>query len=193
MSAALEYPHPHRVSTQEYLRMGAAGVFAPEARLELIAGEIVEMAPIGSRHAGVVNRLNRLLGRLLGERAVVSIQNPIIAGEHSVPQPDIALLKPRSDDYSAAHPSAADVLLVIEVAETTLAFDVGTKVALYARAGIAEAWVVDVAGGSVRIYRQPGPSGYQASTIAAGEEVASCLAFPDLKLPVAGIFPKAGG
>src|SRR6266487_355884 len=144
MSAVLEYPQRHAVSAQEYLRMGDAGVFAPDARLELIEGEIVEMAPIGSRHAGAVKALNRLFSRLVGDQAVVSVQDPVIIGDRSVPQPDLALLKPRADSYSGAHPTAADVLLMVEVADTTLPFDMDTKVPLYARSGIAEVWVVDL-------------------------------------------------
>ncbi len=113
MSAVLDHPKRHAVSAQEYLRMGEAGVFAPEARLELIDGEIVEMAPIGSAHAGAVKTLNRILGRLVGGKAIVSVQDPITLGERSVPQPDLALLKPRDDMYSHAHPTAADVLLEV--------------------------------------------------------------------------------
>ena len=95
--------------------MAEAGVFAPDARLELIEGEIVEMAPIGSRHAGAVKTLNRLLVQRAGDRAVVSVQDPVVVADRSVPQPDLALLNPRDDDYSSAHPTAADVLLAIEV------------------------------------------------------------------------------
>jgi Uma2 family endonuclease len=90
-SGILEYPQRHAVSATEYLRMGEAGVFAPEARLELIEGEIVEMTPIGSRHAGAVNTLNRLLVRLAGDRAIVSVQNPAIVSDRSVPQPEQAV------------------------------------------------------------------------------------------------------
>jgi len=144
MSAVLEYPQRHAVSAEEYLRMGESGVFAPEARLELIEGEIVEMAPIGSPHAGMVNILIRLFSRAAGDLAVVSAQNPVIVGDRSVPQTDVALLKPRADSYARSHPTTAEVLLVVEVADTTLSFDLGTKIPLYARGGITEAWVVDL-------------------------------------------------
>lgn len=169
--------------------MGEAGVFAPDARLELIEGEIVEMAPIGSPHAGAVNVLNRLFVRLAGDLAVVSVQQPLIVGERSVPQPDIALLKPRADSYSRSHPSAADVLLVVEVADTSLNFDLTTKIPLYARAGISEAWVLDVQQRSLRVFRDPGPSGYSGTfTYSAGESV-SALALPALTVAVAALFP----
>lgn len=170
MSARPEYPQRHLVTADEYLRMGEKGVFAPNARLELIEGEIVEMAPIGSPHAGRVNILTRLLSRRAGDRAVVSVQNPVIAGERSVPQPDLALLRPRADAYTDSHPTAADVLLIVEVSDTTLAFDLGPKLALYAGCGIPEVWIVDVASRAVRVFREPGAGGYRASFVAAGRE-----------------------
>lgn len=189
MSAVLEYPQRHAISAEEYLRMAEAGVFAPDARLELIEGEIVEMAPIGSPHAGTVNILVRLLVRLAGDAAIVSAQNPVIAGPRSVPQPDLALLRPRADSYTASHPTADDVLLVIEVAETTLKFDLGTKVPLYARAGIVETWVVDLTDRSVRLFRDPAPSGYRTSFTVSGNENVSVAALPQVVIGVPALFP----
>jgi Uma2 family endonuclease len=190
MSAVLEYPQRHAISAEEYLRMGEAGVFAPEARLELIEGEIVEMAPIGSPHAGTVKLLNGLFARLAGALAVVSVQDPLIVGERSVPQPDLALLKPRADSYTRSHPTAADVLLVVEVADTTLGFDLGTKVPLYARAGIAEAWVVDLQERAVRVFRDPSASGYRTSFAVSGEAKVNATALPAVELAVAALFPE---
>ena len=189
MSAVLEYPQRHAVSAEEYLRMGESGVFAPEARLELIEGEIVEMAPIGSPHAGMVNILNRLFSRAAGDLAVVSAQNPVIVGDRSVPQPDVALLKPRADSYVRSHPTTAEVLLVVEVADTTLSFDLGTKIPLYARGGITEAWVVDLQERAVRVFRDPSPSGYRASfTVSGGGSVAP-LALPAVDVAFSELFP----
>jgi Uma2 family endonuclease len=169
--------------------MGEAGVFGPEARLELIDGEIVEMTPIGSPHAGAVNALNRLLVRLAGDRAVVSVQNPAMLSDRSVPQPDLALLEPRADSYSAAHPTAAAILLAIEVADTTLVFDVETKVPLYARAGVREVWVVDVNEQAIRVYRDPSPTGYKTSFTVAGDGSVASLALPDVRIVVSDLFP----
>jgi len=172
--------------------MGETGVFAPEARLELIEGEIVEMAPIGSAHAGAVNLLVEYFGRGAGDLAVVSVQNPLIVGDRSVPQPDIALLKRRADFYSRSHPAVADVLLVIEVADTTLHFDLGTKVPLYAHFGIAEAWVLDLQERVMRVFRDPSASGYRTSfTVSAGESV-SAVALPSVVIAVLELFPSAG-
>ena len=190
MSAVLHYPQRHAVSAQEYLRMGESGVFAPDARLELIEGEIVEMAPIGSRHAATVNVLNRLLGTLAGNQAIVSVQNPLVLGDRSVPQPDLALLKPRADSYSGAHPTAADVLLVVEVADTTLTFDMGTKVPLYARSGIPEAWVVDLQERALRVFREPSASGYRTGFTVSGAEKVTALALPEVVIGLSAIFPE---
>lgn len=169
--------------------MGEGGVFAPEARLELIDGEIVEMAPIGSRHAGMVNTLTWLLIRAAGELAVVAVQNPVIVGDRSVPQPDLALLRPRADRYSQSHPTSADVLLLVEVAESTLPFDLGTKIPLYAQCGIAEAWVIDVQERVVRVFRDPSTSGYRTSFAASGSESIAVIALPAIVVSLTALFP----
>lgn len=189
MSATLEYPQKHPISAEEYLRMGEAGVFAPEARLELIEGEIIEMAPIHPPHAGLVNKLTRLLIQRVGDQAVVAVQNPAVISERSVPQPDFVLLKPRADDYSRSHPGVADVFLVIEVADSTLAFDLRRKTPLYARCGIPEAWVIDVNARVVHVFRDPSPAGYGASFVANPGESVACVALAAARLDVAELFP----
>ena len=188
MSELLDHPQKHPISAAEYLRMGEAGVFAPEARLELIEGEIIEMAPIGSPHAGCVNKLTRLFVQRAGEAAVVAVQNPVIISNLSVPQPDLALLRARADDYASSHPEAADVYLVVEVADTTLAFDLGRKAAIYARCGIAELWVVDVNSRAIHVFRKPGPSGYSETLcVRAGQGIA-CAALAAIEVGVAELF-----
>jgi len=158
-------PARYRFTVDEYERMGATGVFGHDDRLELIDGEIVTMAPIGSRHAACVDRLNRILAAAVGERAVVRVQNPIRLGLRSEPQPDLALLRPRDDFYAAAHPGPADVLLVVEVADTTLGYDLGPKAVLYAGAGIPALWVVDLAGRGVHVLADPGKGGYRTRAL----------------------------
>jgi len=170
--------------------MGEGGVFAPEARLELIEGEILEMAPIGSPHAGTVRILNRLLIRAAGDDAIVSVQSPLVVGERSVPEPDLALMKPRADSYTRSHPSAPDVLLVIEVVDTMLAFDLGTKIPLYARAGVVEAWVVDLQERVVRVFRDPSASGYRTSFAVTGAAKVSASALPRVEIAVATLLPE---
>jgi Uma2 family endonuclease len=187
--SVLDSPRRHAISAAEYLRMGEAGVFAPGARLELIDGEIIDMTPIGSRHAGAVNALTALLVRLAGDRGVVAVQNPAVVSDRSVPQPDLVLLAPRADRYARAHPTADEIWLAIEVADTTLAFDVERKVPMYARAGVREVWVVDVNSRAIRVYRDPDPAGYRTTITATGDDIVASLALPEVRLRVAEVFP----
>lgn len=144
----------------DYHRMAEAGVLRPDARVELLDGQVVEMSPIGSRHAGCVNRLTRMLTHAVGDRATVGIQNPAVLDEFSEPQPDVAVLRYRSDGYGARHPAPGDVLLLIEVMVTSGDIDRGVKLPLYARAGIPEVWLVDLDAGAIEIYREPAEEGY---------------------------------
>lgn len=156
MSALPQYPlRRHRLNVADYQRMAESGALTADARMELIEGEIIDMAPIGSKHAAVVKRLDRALQRAVGDRALVSVQDPIRLGEHSQPQPDLALLRPAADDYAGGLPSAADVLLLIEVADRSAAYDLQVKAPLYAEHGIGELWVIDLDAGTVRLMRAP--------------------------------------
>ena len=154
MNAIHDHPRRHSITVTEYVRMGEAHVFAHDARLELMEGEIVEMAPIGSAHAAVVDALDTLL-REVAPGAMVRVQSPLVLGERSAPQPDVMLLRPRADRYYNSHPVAADALLVVEVADTTLAYDLEVKRPLYARAGIAELWVIDIGRRELHVFREP--------------------------------------
>jgi Uma2 family endonuclease len=168
----------------EYHRMAEAGILGEDDRVELRDGEIVAMSPIGSRHAGCVNRLTNVLVGRLGGKAIVHVQNPVSLDEHSEPQPDVALLKPRPDFYAGAHPGPEDVLLIIEVADTSADSDRDVKLSLYARAGIGEVWLVDLVAERVELYRQPSPRGYQdRHTVWRGQRLAP-QALPDLDLSV---------
>jgi Uma2 family endonuclease len=190
MSAQIDLPKRHLVTAQEYLRMGETGVFAPDARLELIEGEIFEMAPIGPPHATVVRTITALVYERIGKRAIVSVQAPLIAGPISVPEPDLALLEPRPDKYASSHPGRGDAMLVIEVADTTLRADLDVKVPLYARAGVPEVWVVAIEHRVVHVFREPGADGYQRTFAAKGEHEIAPIALPDVRLCVAEIFPQ---
>jgi hypothetical protein len=171
--------------------MAEAGILTENDRVELIDGEIVEMVPIGHNHAGGVNRFNRLFSLCFADAAIVSVQNPVRLGEYSEPEPDLALLRPRADFYASAHPTPADVLLLVEIADTSLDFDRGVKAPLYARAGIPEVWLVDLGGETVAVYREPSPEGYRATRVLrAGERVAT-LAFPERELAVAALLGVA--
>jgi Uma2 family endonuclease len=173
-----------RFTNAEYHAMAEAGILAEDERVELIAGEIVRMAPIGSRHAGGVKRLNRRLTRGLGDRALVSIQDPISIGDNSEPQPDVAVLRTRADDYTQSHPKPADVLLIIEVADSSVTYDRNVKIPLYAGAGIAEAWLVCLDERCIEIHRDPATTGYRNIRILQPGESVSPLTFPDFELTV---------
>jgi Uma2 family endonuclease len=170
-----------RFTLDEYHRMGESGILGAGDRVELIEGEIVEMAPIGSRHAGTVARIQHLFSARLGERAVVWVQNPLVLRAHvSEPEPDVMLLAPRTDFYASALPEPTDVRLVVEVADTSLAYDRRTKLPLYARAAVAEAWLVDIDAGGVDLYREPSAGGYADVRSAGRDERFSPRAFPDI-------------
>jgi Uma2 family endonuclease len=186
---AVEIELPRRLFTvEEYHRMAAAGIFHPDERVELIEGEIVQMSPIGPRHAGCVINANRLFITRLGERVVVSPQNPVVIQPRSEPQPDLLLLRPRAISYSHEHPTPEDVLLAVEVADTTVRFDRLVKARLYARAGIAEFWLLLAMDGAVEVYRGPGADGYASVTLLGPSQTVSPLAFPDVGFAVASFF-----
>lgn len=184
----VQVPGTRRLFTvSEYHWMVAAGVFHEDDRIELIEGEFIEMSPINPSHAGRVNRLVRLFYRLLGDRAVISPQNPITIMDHSEPQPDVALLKPRDDFYTRSHPTPDDVLLVIEVSDATVEYDQNVKAALYARAGIPETWLVNLVEGRLEVFRGPGQRGYRERRLAwPGDEIVP-VAFPDVVVKVSEI------
>lgn len=185
-------PSRHLISVDAFHRMGETGILGPQDRVELIDGEIIDMSPIGVLHAAIVDVLARHFGRRAGESVFVRCQNPLRLDDISEPEPDIAILRPRADFYMTAHPGSADVLLVIEVADTSLAYDLGTKVPLYARHGIPEVWVIDAATRHTRVFRRPvgnsgtGPSGVSGYAEEVGVE-------PHEAVSCAGVVDDAGG
>ncbi len=174
------------ISVEMYHMMAENGAFAPDDRVELIDGEIIEMSPIGSRHARVVDFLNRVLAEL-GTDYIIRIQSPIIAGDLSEPQPDVAVLRFRSDFYGESHPTGHDVVLVIEVSDSTVGFDRSRKIPKYASAGIPETWLIDLESGHVEVHTVPKESAYGLVKIYLRGENAVSEIFPALSLPVADI------
>ena len=140
-------------NVDEYHRMSEAGILSEDDRVELMEGEIIKMSPIGSRHAACVKRFNTLLHRKAGQAVIVSIQDPIRLDDYSEPEPDVAVVSGSPRDYRDAHPSTA--LLVVEVADTSLLFDRTTKASLYARAGIADYWLLNLVDQIVEVHRTP--------------------------------------
>ena len=152
------------LTVAEYHRMGEVGILTKRDHVELIEGELIAMSPIGSEHAGTVNALNRLLVQAVGDRGVVAVQNPVRLDDLSEPQPDFAVLKPRADDYRRATPRSVDVLLIVEVADTSRAYDRDVKRSLYARHGVPEVWIVNLAANEVEVCRAP--TGDQYASVA---------------------------
>lgn len=177
-------PTTRRFTVEEYYRMAEAGILAEDDRVELLDGEIVQMSPIGSRHAGTVARLSELLRDAVGKRALVWVQNPIRLSDTSEPQPDVCLLRPREDYFTRSHPRPQDVLLVIEVAETSLRYDREVKLPAYARARIPEAWLFDLEGDRLHQFRDPSEDGYRSCHEYGRGEVIVGDALPGLRIPV---------
>jgi Uma2 family endonuclease len=145
----------------QYHQMVEAGILTEDDRVELIEGEIIEMSPIGRRHAACVDRLNRLFGDRLRGRAIVRVQNPVQLSDRLEPQPDITLLQPKADFYESGHPQSRDILLLVEVADTTIEFDREIKMPLYAKSGVREVWLVDLNENAIAVYREPSLDGYK--------------------------------
>lgn len=173
-------PRRHKLTVFGYHRPGDVGILEEGSRVELIGREIYDIAPIGSDHSGMVNALTRVLILACGERAVVGVQNPVRLDEFNEPQPDFSVMRPREDMYQRRHAGPADILLLVEVAKTSLRFDKTVKLPVYARAGIDEVWVVDLVNQVIEAYQAPADVGYSApNRYAFGEHVALALA-PDI-------------
>ena len=178
----------HLFSVDEFARMGEAGVFAEEDRVELIDGEICEMTPIGPPHAVVVNLLAELLITRLAGRAYVSIQNPVRLDRHTEPQPDLTVARRRLDAYAGRHPEAGDILLVVEVADSSLRYDRVEKVPRYGKAGIPETWLVDLSAETVTVYTGPGPGGYANEQLRRRGDAIEAIGVAELGLRVNEMF-----
>jgi len=178
----------HKLSVADYHRLGAAGVLGEDDRVELIEGELIDMAPIGSRHASTVAQLARRFVQTVGEAAIVYIQNPVLLPGDSEPQPDVALLKPRADFYAASHPGPDDILLIIEVADTSVRYDREIKLPLYARHGISEVWLIDLESRRIEAFCKPSEGMFTQSRLIDPTGRRAPIALPELEVDLAGLF-----
>lgn len=181
MSAQLERWH---FNVDQYYRLSEAGVLNSDDRVELIEGEIIRMPPIGSSHASTVAKIYRMLSQVFSDRAIIWIQNPVRLSDFSEPVPDIAILKPRDDFYAAHHPTPEDVLLIIEVSDTTFLSDRNVKVPLYARSQIAEVWLVNLPQQVVEVYSYPSEGNYQNLSTFSRGDVLNSPSLVDLSISV---------
>lgn len=184
----------HRLTTDDYHRMGEAGILNPDTRMELLDGEIIPMLPIGPFHTGAVRRLTERFCELSRRRWTVSVQCPLLLDDHSEPEPDLALLRRHSDLYGKRTPHAADAYLVVQVADSSLDFDREIKLPLYARIGIPEVWIVNVPDKLIEVFREPNGGLYtQCERILPGDPLAPA-AFPDAGIDTAELLsPNFGG
>lgn len=173
-----------KFTLEQYHKMAESGILTENDRVELIRGEIIEMSPIGRRHAACVRRLHKLFSEKLSLLAIVDTQNPVELSDRSEPQPDVVLLQPRPDFYEAGHPKAKDIFLLVEVADTTAETDRDVKIPLYAENGISEVWLVNINEQCVEVYREPLSTGYQNVQKFQRGQTLSIQAFPDIDITV---------
>jgi Uma2 family endonuclease len=166
-------------TVDEYSRMAEVGILHEDDRVELIEGEIIEMSPIGYRHSGCVARAHERFIQSLGSTAVVMSQSPLLLSEWTAPQPDLIVLKPRSDFYDTRTPKAADVLLAVEVSDSSLRYDRDIKVPLFAAAGTLEVWIEDLQNDLILVYRDPADGAYKTTLTLHRGDTISPIAFPD--------------
>ena len=171
-------------TVQEYHLMNEAGILGEDDRVELIEGEIIQMAAIGTRHASCVKRLIRRFSLIPEDIAILGVQDPIQLTERTEPQPDVVLLQPRADYYETAHPIPSEVLLLVEVSDSTIDFDRQVKVPNYARSGIHEVWLWDLEANCLEVYRFPTGNGYTSIQRFERGEMVSPLAFPEFELSI---------
>lgn len=183
------HPVPrHRLTLDDYHRLGRAGILGGDDRVELLDGQLVDMSPIGPRHALTVDTLNELLVTAVAQRAIVRVQNPIELDARTEPQPDIALVRRPWRGYPGAHPQPDDVYLLIEVADTSLELDRGAKLELYARSGIRELWIVDLTTDAVLVHRRPRGDRYDVVTKVEPPSVLEVEALPGVQLSATSLF-----
>lgn len=203
MSAVLEIPQSaingrsfgsdlYRFTVKDYYRMLEAGILTEDDHVELIRGEIRTMSPKGIKHSSSTDRANRCFTRLLGDRALIRIQNPIHLDDHSEPEPDLVLAKPAEDFYDFHHPAPDEALMVLEVADSSLPFDREEQSLLYAQAGVRQYCLLNLRDRELEDYRNPGPNGYRSKQTYTAEQSFNLDAFPDVFVEVNALLPHPG-
>ena len=192
MSAALmeEEPRRHRIRVDEYYRMVEVGLLDPKARVELIDGEIIDMAPLGDPHMATVDRINELLIHAVSERAIVRCQGAVQLGDYSAPQPDFTLLERRQDYYRSRRAVSSDVLLTIEVSDTTFKYDSGRKKSLYARHDVPELWIIDIPRARILLFRRPSGDDYLEKSVLDVPDTMSIERLPGVALDLSPLFAR---
>ena len=167
------------LNVEEYYHMAEAGILTHKDRVELIRGELIRMSPISKGHAYIVDRLNHFLGKRLGDRAFIRVQNPLRIDQYSEPEPDLSILKPPLETYKERHPIPSDIILLIEVAKTSLDYDREIKLPLYAEAKIPVVWLVNLTKATIEVYQKPEKNAYSDLKVYEAEDVISIPGFED--------------
>ncbi|WP_038016980.1 Uma2 family endonuclease [Synechococcus sp. PCC 7335] len=189
MTATIPAPTKLRlITTNEYHRMAEVGILSPDERVELIAGQIIQKMPKGPRHSALCKRIEKLIERLLGDKVLVRLQDPIQLDLYSEPEPDIVVAHPNASFYVDHHPTPNEIYLIVEIADSTIERDLGFKADLYAAVGVADYWVLNVQAQQLHIFRQPQADGYQRQMILKGQQSANLLAFPECSITVQSCF-----
>nr|WP_080814055.1 Uma2 family endonuclease [Halomicronema hongdechloris] len=171
--------------------MAEVGILGADEQVELIAGQIIQKMPKGPAHSALCKRLEKLLESQLGEHALVRMQDPIQLDDYSEPEPDIAVVRPQDDFYASHHPIPTDVFLILEVADTTLERDLGSKADLYSAAGILDYWVLNLSAQQLHIFREPSPGGYRRQLVLKAPQSVRLQAFPTCEVSVQACFGMA--
>ena len=161
------------ITTDVYHQMIKQGILTSNDKIELLEGDLIKMSAVGPRHAACVDRLSEILRTEFGKSITLRHQNPVELSDFSEPEPDIAILRRREDFYAHAHPAPGDVLLLIEISESTLKKDRGIKLSAYAKAGIVEYWIVNLQDDIIEVYTSPAGSSYQVTRIVHRHETLS--------------------
>lgn len=180
---------PWRFTVDQYYAMAKAGILKKEDRVELIDGVIVAMAPIGNRHLATTDRCTKIFIEAVGGRAIVRVQGSVTFDDRTMPEPDLTLLKPRDDFYASEAAGPGDVLLIVEVSDSSLEYDRGEKLALYARFGILETWIAALPEQTLEAHTEPEGNEYKCKRIYSPGDTISPSCFPDIALPVSEILP----
>jgi Uma2 family endonuclease len=178
----------HHFTVKEYYQLGESGIFNEKSKVELIKGEIIDMSPIGTQHSGWTMHLNRIFSQLIPHNVYINVQNPIHLSDDTEPEPDLTVLAPRELPYFEAHPTAEDVLLLIEVADTSLEYDRDIKIPIYAENGIPECWLFDIKKNDLTIYRQPSSKGYREIYHPRLDEHVTLFAMPEISIDLTTLF-----
>jgi len=186
MAAVFAFPR-RRFTVEQYERMVETGVIQPDEHVELLDGEVVEMAPIGPPHASRVDRCSNHMWRAFGTEVIIRVQSPLRLSDISMPEPDITVLRHRDDFYVARHPTVEDVLLLVEVGDTSVRFDREVKLPLYAAASVAEVWLLDIGARAISIFRDPGLAGYQTLATAHHGDLLRPCALPGTEIAAADL------